>query len=597
MNGTWKEAKDKTGRVYYYNTVTKETSWQKPKAKKEVSQWSSAKTADGKIYYYNRVTKESRWTKPAEFSNPTDLKRDDTVESKSSTITKGNGSIVNEKTGSNGSGSADNDSTGRENSSSISNIYGNKSKILNVQKISKEEAEKSFLKLLEEKQVDSTWTFTRLVTEIGLKDARYWLVEDDPLWKQHMFEKYLSNRTEEQLLKEHEQTSKFEKNFLNLLKKRNDIHYYTRWTTAKRLLANEPILKHSVINEKIKKSVYQKYTRTLREEKEKKDSEIRTVAIKELQDYLKSIILGPTEKIDTYVSTPISWEQLSKEYLFENKRFLANKHFKLLTHADILKQYLSIIEQIEKNIKKKCEELEAQNYSRDRYCRDNFKKLLSSMGDEIRADTKWSQVYPKFKGRKEFLQLVGRNGSSPLDLFLDIVEEKRLKINAQASIVQQILLNNNYCWKNSDIRSNTNSDRKTFEKCNASEMKNMLLSNNLLADTDTYDTNLIIKKVINLKYESIIEKLEKERQVLENKKLAFMQLLQHTFTTKPDSLEKAVPLIEKRPEYLSLADKPELVKEMFTKFKPSNRSTIRSSIQTANSTRKRRLVPELDLDY
>lgn len=579
MSGTWKEAKDKSGRTYYYNTVTKETRWKKPEEQKEKTvgqeasklttkggEWSSAKTADGKTYYYNKLTKESRWTKPAELQTIDKYVPQKTQTPVAVAVTY--------------------------NSSDIENKYKNNSKILNVQKLSKEEAERSFLQLLEEKQVDSTWSFSRLVTEIGLTDPRYWLVEDDPLWKQQMFDKYLSNRTEEQLLKEHEQTSKFEKNFLEVLKKRNDIQYYTRWSSAKRLLANESIFKHSVISEKVKKRVFRDYVNTLRADKNKKDQEIRTIAIKELQEYLKSIILGPTETIDTFSSIPISWTQLSKEHLFENKRFLANKHFKLLTHADILSEYLHIIEQVEKSIIDKYEKIVEENYSRDRYCRDNFKKLLSDLDNDIRADTTWSQLYPKIKGTKEYLQLVGRKGSSPLDLFLDVVEEKRLKINALASILQQTVLDKKYSWVN-EVTSNAAQERRNFEISNFNNLLDLMTDNSALKNIDEYDSKLIIKKVTDIKYKYLLDKIEKEQMKLENMKIAFMRLLQRTFTIKPDSFESALNVIEKEPEYQALQDKPNLLKQLFHKFKPANKPIA----EPPQITRKRKLESKMDLDY
>jgi len=57
----WKEAVAPDGRKYYFNSVTKQTSWDKPIMNTE---WKEATTADGKQYYYNAKTKETRWEKP-----------------------------------------------------------------------------------------------------------------------------------------------------------------------------------------------------------------------------------------------------------------------------------------------------------------------------------------------------------------------------------------------------------------------------------------------------------------------------------------------------------------------------------------------------
>jgi len=82
----WKECKDpKSGKTYYYNRVTKKTQWTKPvpaedgaaaaagdaattavDAASDPDNWRTRvdKTRD-KSYYYNKVTKETTWTKPA----------------------------------------------------------------------------------------------------------------------------------------------------------------------------------------------------------------------------------------------------------------------------------------------------------------------------------------------------------------------------------------------------------------------------------------------------------------------------------------------------------------------------------------------------
>lgn len=92
----WTEHKAPDGRKYYYNTITRESRWDKPEELKKTSDvfililicfynnfkgnfmkngssnhcfWSEYKTNDGRIYYYNSQTKESRWEKPTELED------------------------------------------------------------------------------------------------------------------------------------------------------------------------------------------------------------------------------------------------------------------------------------------------------------------------------------------------------------------------------------------------------------------------------------------------------------------------------------------------------------------------------------------------
>jgi transcription elongation regulator 1 len=72
--------------VYYYNTLSHESSWEKPASfagdEAKVAEqprpvasvvvagtdWSEVKCHDGRIYYFNTASEESSWTVPAEVS-------------------------------------------------------------------------------------------------------------------------------------------------------------------------------------------------------------------------------------------------------------------------------------------------------------------------------------------------------------------------------------------------------------------------------------------------------------------------------------------------------------------------------------------------
>jgi WW domain/Ankyrin repeats (3 copies) len=66
----WSEVTDpNTGKIYYYNQLTQETSWEKPSKKPTNGEfdgsWSEVTDPNsGKTYYYNSSTNETSWTKP-----------------------------------------------------------------------------------------------------------------------------------------------------------------------------------------------------------------------------------------------------------------------------------------------------------------------------------------------------------------------------------------------------------------------------------------------------------------------------------------------------------------------------------------------------
>ncbi|XP_043930839.1 pre-mRNA-processing factor 40 homolog A isoform X2 [Protopterus annectens] len=69
----WTEHKSPDGRTYFYNTETKQSTWEKPDELKTAAEqllskcpWKEYKSDTGKPYFYNSQTKESRWAKPKE---------------------------------------------------------------------------------------------------------------------------------------------------------------------------------------------------------------------------------------------------------------------------------------------------------------------------------------------------------------------------------------------------------------------------------------------------------------------------------------------------------------------------------------------------
>ncbi|CAB1346620.1 unnamed protein product [Coregonus sp. 'balchen'] len=76
VKSLWTEHKSLDGKTYYYNTETKQSSWEKPDDLKSPAEqmlskcpWKEYKSDNGKAYYYNSQTKESRWTKPKELED------------------------------------------------------------------------------------------------------------------------------------------------------------------------------------------------------------------------------------------------------------------------------------------------------------------------------------------------------------------------------------------------------------------------------------------------------------------------------------------------------------------------------------------------
>jgi hypothetical protein len=72
INSSWKQGSDISGKNYYYNYVTGETSWETPEHFKApaVDTWLRQKDDRNNIYYYNMFTGESSWLPPCVHGGP-----------------------------------------------------------------------------------------------------------------------------------------------------------------------------------------------------------------------------------------------------------------------------------------------------------------------------------------------------------------------------------------------------------------------------------------------------------------------------------------------------------------------------------------------
>lgn len=569
----WKETKDSEGRVYYYND-SGATTWEKPEEllspfekKLLIHGWKTASTAEGQIYYYKTSTGETRWDPPfpsdesgAEPSIASSQTESKIEELQDSSRPKGNSLATDRKDKSKNLDlkSVLQDSQAR---------FRNESKLLAVSKVSsKEEAEKVFMDMFAEYKVDATWSFNRIITEIGPVDSRYWVIDDDPVWKQMMFDKYLSNRTESQLIEEHQQLEKFESAFFEFLSNRSDIQYYSRWATIKRKIAEEPIYKHSVVSEKLKRKVFLKYIKNLCAKREEQDAKVRDEALKELNLYFTSI----EEDMDPL---KLPWPKFASKYLWGTPRFEANKNFKILTKSDVLQGYIKRVELIIPVLKDQINESNKVIYRKDRISRDNFKALLDEIAQKITHESTWKDVYPLFKNDERFTAMLGRGGSSALELFLDRLEELKVTYNAKCSIASQILGSQQLDPEKMPLKDSVEILRKHSQFQNLSEQ--------YLDD--------IVKGVVSLLSKQRNEDKKRELSNAANsiQGKEFESILQVTYSTeKPTSWSSVRDKFDSTIKKLGLAE--EVAELVYEKYEPKGRSTKKRPLEYKKD------APELD---
>ncbi|CAI5755712.1 unnamed protein product [Candida verbasci] len=381
----WEELKTEDNETYYYNSETNETRWILPEGAtikpKEVveSKWEEYETADGQKYYYNESTGETTWDKPKELEEQETQEKPKEVESEIEKQLKDKPVIVNGL----------------------------------MKDIKDDGSGEDFLKLLKDNNVDSTWSFQK-VMETFIDKPDYWSIKSSIRRKQ-LYEEYLITKFQEELSNKSLLIETFKKNFttqLENLKSRGSLNQDTRWITIKKILIEEenPIFKTSMMSDLELAGLYYEYTDKLKQDNQEMIRTKKDQALTELKNYLNNN--------SNLVMNSKTWE-LFYNHLINDSRFKSNHHFNILTKLDILKLYESeLYPNLIKNLNSKITNLMKQNYTFDRIARAKFKKLLGAL--EITIDTEFKDILPKIENEDAFIELCGRSGSTPLELFLDI---------------------------------------------------------------------------------------------------------------------------------------------------------------------------------
>ncbi|CAH2352828.1 pre-mRNA-processing protein Prp40p [[Candida] railenensis] len=465
---SWEAVEDDQGRTYYYNRETQETSWTNPEI--ESASWKVYQNDDGREYYYNETTQETTWEMPEELKeevgkagNDGDGNTVDAQVSKDAETEIETGRVVDvdgdeqedaqiELEGKeNVAENYEKAFTSKEEPHDLNRVHELHSEALSsvddeLSNIdvpalpeppsysSLEEAQAAFKGLLKSSNVDSTWSFQRVISE-HITNPIYWAISD-ALQRKELYDEYLIDIIKNGLANKTNVMEEFESNFTELLttfQSQGILMFNTRWISIKQKLISEDnsLYKHSILTDSEMAELYHKFVDRLKAKHDEEVERQKTQALTELESYLVDI--NPR-----LVSDSSDWEELFTK-LLKDSRFKANKHFNVLHPVDILKLYKTkIYPQTLKKLETQISIEERKNYRTDRKSRKQFKKFLVEKVS-IRSNTLFKDIFAELENEDSFIEICGRNGSSPLELFWDIVDEKRQVMKLKKDLIENEL--------------------------------------------------------------------------------------------------------------------------------------------------------------
>lgn len=290
-----------------------------------------------------------------------------------------------------------------------------------------EEAEAAFLKLLRRAGVQPEWTWEQTMRAV-IKDPQYRALKD-PKDRKSAFEKYAVEVRVQEKDRAKERLAKLRADFGTMLRSHPEIKHYTRWKTARPIIEGETIFR-STNDENERRQLFEEYIVDLKKAHMEQEAARRKAAMDELVSILNALDLEPYTR----------WSEAHGR-IQSNERFQGDEKFRSLSKVDILTAFENHIKSLERTFNDARQKQKNLRVRRERRNRDRFIGLLRELREDgkIKAGSKWKDIHPLIEHDERYTGMLGQTGSTPLDLFWDVVEEEERQLRGKRNEVLDVL--------------------------------------------------------------------------------------------------------------------------------------------------------------
>ncbi|KAI9816400.1 MAG: hypothetical protein M1832_005067 [Thelocarpon impressellum] len=437
--GLWQEARNADGRVYYYNTQTKATQWTKPvdlmsPAEKALSNqpWKEYTAEGGKKYWYNTETKQSSWEMPQVYKDALGEGQPPArpAPPTQTFVAGGNASLpLYQSQSQHHEPPMGQDRQIAYANNDVNGLRGPPvgSTHADPDYATFEEAEAAFLKLLRRAGVQPDWTWDQTMRTV-IKDPQYRALKD-PKDRKAAFEKYTVEVRIQEKDRAKERLAKLRSDFGTMLRSHPEIKHYTRWKTARPIIEGETIFR-STSDDNERRQLFEEYIIDLKKANMEHEAVTRKAAMDELVGILKALNLEPYTR----------WAE-AHSIIQSDDRFRQDEKFQMLSKADMLTAFENHIKSLERAFNDARQQQKNSKVRRERQNRDRYLALLRELkaGGQIKAGSKWMNIHPLIEHDERYTAMLGQSGSTPLDLFWDMVEEEERELRGKRNEVLDVL--------------------------------------------------------------------------------------------------------------------------------------------------------------
>lgn len=283
------------------------------------------------------------------------------------------------------------------------------------------------MRLLRRNNVQADWTWEEAMRAI-IKDPQYRSLKD-PKDRKATFDKYVVEARMQEKDKAKERFSKLRTDFGTMLKSHPEIKHYTRWKNIRPIIEGETIFR-STNDENERRQLFEEYIVGLKEEHLERDAKGRKDARDNIAGILSSLDLAPYTR----------WAE-AQTLIQKDEKFQSDDNYKALPKSDILDAFEHHIKSLERTFNDLKQQQKTSKTRRERQNRDRFLDLLKELKRQgkIKAGSKWMHIFPLVQDDSRYTSMLGQAGSTPLDLFWDIMEEEERALRGPRNDVLDVL--------------------------------------------------------------------------------------------------------------------------------------------------------------
>lgn len=293
----------------------------------------------------------------------------------------------------------------------------------------KEEAEEVFFELLRDCGVNSSWTWHRAMRELH-KYPKYRALKTAHERKES-FEKFLRKSRKEEIEHARALESRRRKEFRQMLQESDKLTFISKFSRAESLFALNPAW-IVISDNREKRELFDEHISELRRRRREKEKELHNSNKRKFEKLLTQI-----DDITEDTTWADAQNIIEKLQVFQNDTDL--KRMPKIDQLIAFEHHIKSLERKSSEIRRREKD---ERIKTERHNREQFRSLLMELEKDkkvVTCRTKWKTIYPYLQNDQRYLEMVGQPGSTPMELFRDLIVKLEDEMFEDGRAIQEIL--------------------------------------------------------------------------------------------------------------------------------------------------------------